>query len=263
LIGRIIEEANPCLVYFSSPERFVHSFPFLQPSDLFNSSSKTITNMSDPKPVEQTPVAEPEKREEAAVVAAEAPEASDKPSETPAAATTGATDKEAEPKAPEAVEETPAKEEEPAKDAPVAPETEAAKPEEQKPEQPTYLTKIPGLSQLFEQLPKILSETGYNEMWGVQLKDSEDVPTVNVLIKFLRANEGNVQGAQDQLRKALEWRKKTDPLALIESGRYSTTKYGGLGYLATYEQDGRPLVFTWNIYGAVKDVSATFGDSDE
>jgi hypothetical protein len=223
--------------------------------------------MSDQKPVEQIPVAEPEKGEEApvvAVVAAEAPEASDKPSETPAAATTDATDKEAEPKAEEAVEETPAKEAEPAKDAPVAPETEAPKPEEeQKPEQPAYLTKIPGLAQLFEQLPKIISETSYNEMWGVQLKDSEDVPTVNVLIKFLRANEGNVQGAQDQLRKALEWRKKTDPLALIESGRYSATKYGGLGYLTTYEQDGRPLVFTWNIYGAVKDVSATFGDSDE
>lgn len=216
--------------------------------------------MSDQKPVEQTPVAEPEKREEAPIVAAEAPEASDKPSETPAAATT---DKEAEPNAEEAVGETPAKEVEPTKDAPVAPETEAAQPEEQKPEQPAYLTKIPGLAQLFEQLPTIIDETSYNEMWGVQLKDSEDVPTVNVLIKFLRANEGNVQGAQDQLRKALEWRKKTDPLALIESGRYSATKYGGLGYLTTYEQDGRPLVFTWNIYGAVKDVSATFGDSDE
>ncbi|KAJ5381493.1 Phosphatidylinositol transfer protein sfh5 [Penicillium cataractarum] len=219
--------------------------------------------MSDQKPVEQVPAAEPEKLQEAAVVASEAPEASDKPSETPAAATTETTDKEAEPKAEEAVHDTPAKVEEPVNDAPVAPEPEAAKPEEQKPEQPAYLTKIPGLAQLFEQLPKILNETSYNEMWGVQLKDSEDVPTVNVLIKFLRANEGNVQGAQDQLRKALEWRKKTDPLALVESGRYSATKYGGLGYLTTYEQDGRPLVFTWNIYGAVKDVSATFGDSDE
>jgi hypothetical protein len=220
--------------------------------------------MSDQKPVQQAPAAEPEKPEEAAVVASEAPEASDKPSEPPVAATTESTDKEAEPQAEEIVQDTPAKAEEAVKDAPVAPESEAAKPEEQKqPEQPTYLTKIPGLAQLFEQLPKILSDTGYNEMWGVQLKDSEDVPTVNVLIKFLRANEGNVQGAQDQLRKALEWRKKTDPLALVESGRYSATKYGGLGYLTTYEQDGRPLVFTWNIYGAVKDVSATFGDSDE
>ncbi|CEJ60362.1 hypothetical protein PMG11_08939 [Penicillium brasilianum] len=222
--------------------------------------------MSDqkPVPVQQAPAAEPEKAEEAAVVASEAPEASDKPSETPAAATTETTDKVAEPQAKEVVQDTPVKAEEAVKDAPIAPEPEAAKTDEQKqPEQPTYLTKIPGLAQLFEQLPKILSETGYNEMWGVQLKDSEDVPTVNVLIKFLRANEGNVQGAQDQLRKALEWRKKTDPLALVESGRYSATKYGGLGYLTTFEQDGRPLVFTWNIYGAVKDVSATFGDSDE
>lgn len=217
--------------------------------------------MSEQKPIEQTPVAEPEKLEEAAV-ASGAPEASDKPSETPAAAIE-ITDKEAEPKAEEPVQETPAKEEELVKNAPVAPEPEATKPEEPKPEQPAYLTKIPGLAQLFEQLPKVLNDTGYNEMWGVQLKDSEDVPTVNVLIKFLRANEGNVQGAQDQLRKALEWRKKTDPLSLVESGCYSATKYGGLGYLTTFEQDGRPLVFTWNIYGAVKDVKATFGDSDE
>ncbi|KAF3395947.1 Phosphatidylinositol transfer protein sfh5 [Penicillium rolfsii] len=219
--------------------------------------------MSDQKTVEQTSVTEPEKLEQAAVVAPEAAEASDKASEMPAAATTDAADKEAEPKANEAVEETAVKAEEPAKDASVIPVTEAAQPVEQKPEQPAYMTGIPGLAQLFEQLPKIISETSYNEMWGVQLKDSEDVPTVNVLIKFLRANEGNVQGAQDQLRKALEWRKKTDPLALVESGRYSATKYGGLGYLTTYEQDGRHLIFTWNIYGAVKDVSATFGNSDE
>jgi hypothetical protein len=218
--------------------------------------------MSEQKPVEQTPVAEPAKLEEA-VVAAAAPEASDKPSETPAAATTDATGTDAEPKADEPAPEVPAKEEEAVKDAPVVPEPETTQPEEPKPEQPAYLTKIPGLAQLYEQLPKILSDTGYNEMWGVQLKDSEDVPTVNVLIKFLRANEGNVQGAQDQLRKALEWRKKTDPIALVESGRYSATKYGGLGYLTTFEQDGRPLVFTWNIYGAVKDVNSTFGDSDE
>lgn len=212
--------------------------------------------MSDQKPIEQTPAAEPAKQEAI-------PEASDKPSETPAATTTNATATDIEPKAEEPVPEVPAKEEEAAKDTPVVSEPEATQPDEAKPEQPTYLTEIPGLAQLFEQLPKILSDTGYNEMWGVQLKDSEDVPTVNILIKFLRANEGNVLGAQDQLRKALEWRKKTDPIALVESGRYSSTKYGGLGYLTTFEHDGRPLVFTWNIYGAVKDVNSTFGDSDE
>ncbi|KAJ5775589.1 uncharacterized protein N7511_000600 [Penicillium nucicola] len=157
----------------------------------------------------------------------------------------------------------PAKEEEPAKDAIASTaEPEATKPDE-KVEKPEYLTKTPALGQFFDRLPTILTSIGHDEMWGVQLKDSADVPTVNVLIKFLRANEGNVQAAEDQLRKALQWRKDVNPLALAESGNYSASKYGGLGYLSTYEKDGRPLVFTWNIYGAVKDVNATFADSDE
>jgi hypothetical protein len=157
----------------------------------------------------------------------------------------------------------PAKEDEPAKDATASnAEPEAATPVE-KAEKPAYLTKTPALGHLFDRLPTILTSIGHDEMWGVQLKDSADIPTVNVLIKFLRANEGNVQAAEDQLRKALQWRKDVNPLALAESGKYSAAKFGGLGYLTTYEKDGRPLVFTWNIYGAVKDVNATFADSDE
>ncbi|KAJ5948970.1 Phosphatidylinositol transfer protein sfh5 [Penicillium verhagenii] len=218
--------------------------------------------MSDSKPIEQTPAAELEKREETV-------ESADKLNETPAVPATEIVNteeasKEEEPKATEAP--VAAESTEPAaeatQDAPAAAiaEPEAAKPEEKKPE---YLTNIPGLSQFFEQLPSIISKTGHSEMWGVSLKDSEDIPTVNVLIKFLRANEGNVSTAEEQLRKALEWRKQTNPLELIQSGKYSSSKFGGLGYLTTYEQNGRPLVFTWNIYGAVKDANATFSDSDE
>ncbi|KAJ5995199.1 hypothetical protein N7481_002176 [Penicillium waksmanii] len=215
--------------------------------------------MSDQKPIEQTPATE-----KPVVETAES-------SETPAApiVENNGTD-------------TATKPEEPAKDEPVktqehvrnevlpatattvtAAEPEVAKPEEQKPQKPEYVTNVPSLGEFFDHLPAILTKTGHDEMWGVPLKDTADIPTVNVLIKFLRANEGNLAAAEDQLRKALEWRKQTNPLALIETGRYSATKYGGLGYLTTYEQDGRPLVFTWNIYGAVKDMSATFSDSDE
>lgn len=219
--------------------------------------------MSDQKPVEQTP--------EAAQIG-EAVAATDKPAETIAApATENNTEeapKEEAPKIAEPTTATPAaestkNEEKPVQDATAAATTtepEAAKPEEKK---PAYLTSIPSLGQFFEHLPEILSKTGHTEMWGVPLKDSDDIPTVNVLIKFLRANEGNLSAAEEQLRKALEWRKATNPLELINSGKYSASKYGGLGYLTTYEQDGRPLVFTWNIYGAVKDMSATFADSDE
>jgi hypothetical protein len=211
--------------------------------------------MSDQKPVEQTSV--PEK--------GDAVEATDKPVETPAPATE-TTDKDIAPKADEPAKDETSKGEEPAPDtsaaAAPAPESEA-KPEEQKPQKPSYLTNVPSLEQFLNHLPELLSKTGYSEMWGVSLKDGEDIPTVNVLIKFLRANEGNLQAAEDQLCKALEWRKEMNPLELIESGRYSANKYGGLGYLTTYEEEGRPLVFTWNIYGAVKDMTATFADADE
>lgn len=211
--------------------------------------------MSDQKPVEQTR-AEPGK--------GEAVEATDNPAGTPAPATENTED--VAPQAGEPANDENPKAGEPTQDASAAtaaaPKSEAT-PEEQKPQKPAYLTNIPSLEQFFDQLPELLRKTGHNEMWGVFLKGSEDIPTVNVLIKFLRANEGNLQAAEDQLRKALEWRKETKPLELVESGRYSATRYGGLGYLTTYEEDGRPLVFTWNIYGAVKDMTATFADADE
>lgn len=135
----------------------------------------------------------------------------------------------------------------------------AAKPEEQ----PAYLVKIPALVQFFDKLPALLASTGHGEMWGVPLKDRDDVPTVNVLIKFLRANDGNLPAAEEQLRKALAWRKEMDPLALVSTGKHSKLKFDGLGFVTNYEENGQPLVFTWNIYGAVKDMSATFENLDE
>lgn len=131
------------------------------------------------------------------------------------------------------------------------------------PEKPAYLISIPSLDEFFDRLPTVISKASYGEMWGVILKGSDDIPTANVLIKFLRANDGNLDAAEDQLLKALDWRRNTNPLGLVEFGRHSASKYGGLGYLTSYLHDSRPLVFTWNIYGAVKDVKATFGDLDE
>lgn len=127
---------------------------------------------------------------------------------------------------------------------------------------PAYIAQNPALATLFEKLPQIVERTGHGEMWGVQLQGFEHVPTVNVLIKFLHANDGDVRAAEEQLVKALEWRKSVNPLA-VAKGRYST-KFAGLGYLTTYAQ-AQPgdRVFTWNIYGAVKDLNEVFGNLDE
>jgi hypothetical protein len=151
-----------------------------------------------------------------------------------------------------------------AKDKPAESAAAEVKPEEPAgPALPSYLAKNKALADFFEKLPAILEGTGHKEMWGVALKDSDDVPTVNVLIKFLRANEGNVKDAVDQLKKALAWRKKMDPAALAES-QFSMSKFKDLGYVTTHTNDkGHPVLVTWNIYGAVKKLTATFGDVDE
>ncbi|KAL5338139.1 CRAL-TRIO domain-containing protein [Aspergillus crustosus] len=147
---------------------------------------------------------------------------------------------------------------------PAAAATEEAKNESSKPE---YFTKTPALEQLFDRLPAILTATGHQEMWGVPLKhDATDIPTVNVLIKYLRANAGDVKLAEDQLTKALEWRKENDPLALVDptQNSYNEAKFGGLGYLTTYKREEKgDLIVTWNIYGAVKKIDETFGDVTE
>ncbi|EFR01246.1 patellin-6 [Nannizzia gypsea CBS 118893] len=125
---------------------------------------------------------------------------------------------------------------------------------------PEYLTKHAGLAQFFDRLPAILEATGHNEMWGVTLKDAEDVPTVNIMIKFLRANEGNLRQAEEQLTKALQWRKEMKPLEIVKDMKFSAKKFKNLGFITTYGTGEAKSVFTWNIYGAVKNIDETFGD---
>lgn len=192
------------------------------------------------KPTEQQPETQ---AESAADKPTEAAAKAAAPAETPAeTTTTAAADSKADE---EAVDKK--KEEEPAG-----------------PPKPACLTKVAGLSQFFDSLPGILEKAGHTEMWGVPLKDSNDIPTVNVLIKFLRANEGNVKLAETQLTKALEWRKEINPLELVKSAKFSAKKFGGLGYITSYvDPVYGETVFTWNLYGAVKDLSSTFGNLDE
>ena len=116
------------------------------------------------------------------------------------------------------------------------------------------------LDELYVLLPTILMDAEHGEMWGVQLNASTThVPTTIVLQKFLRANSHNLEKTKNQLTDALKWRKKMDPVALVDSGEYAQEKFGGLGYVTTYGKD----ILTWNIYGAVKDLKATFGDVQE
>jgi hypothetical protein len=120
------------------------------------------------------------------------------------------------------------------------------------------------LAQFSASLAEIVKSTGHDEMWGVTLKDADDVPTSIVLTKFLRANTGDLAAAKKQLTSALEWRKKMNPLELVKQS-YSEDKFGGLGYVTTHkgENPSKETIISWNIYGAVKDNKKTFGDVEE
>ncbi|KAL7808095.1 CRAL/TRIO domain-containing protein [Trichoderma aethiopicum] len=120
------------------------------------------------------------------------------------------------------------------------------------------------LSRLTARLADIIKQSGHSEMWGVELSsDASHAPTQVVLQKFLRANNGDVAGAEKQLGAALAWRQKWQPTKLV-SQAFSKDKFGGLGFVTNHKDDaGNNTVITWNIYGAVKDNKATFGDVNE
>ncbi len=132
------------------------------------------------------------------------------------------------------------------------------------PEKETPAPATSPLAKLFEELPSIIKEADHNEMWGVTLADESHVPTTIVLEKFLRANTKDVSKAKAQLIEALKWRKRMEPAKLLEA-EYSSADFGDLGYVTTYQAaDGGPKeIITWNIYGAVRDIKATFGDVQE
>ncbi len=109
------------------------------------------------------------------------------------------------------------------------------------------------LSKLFAELSTIIKDADHGEMWGVDLKDEPHVPTSIVLEKFLRANTKDVTKAKTQLTEALKWRKKMQPVKLLAESEFDNAKFGGLGY----------EIISLNIYGAVKDNKATFGNVEE
>lgn len=137
--------------------------------------------------------------------------------------------------------------------------------ETQMEELPPFLANNIALRQFIEALPEITEKAGYDEMWGMRLKDARDVPTVNTLIKFLRANDGNIDGAISQLSRALFWRKLNNPSTWTKQ-TFSEEKYKDLGFVTKYEGptgSGKRVVITWNVYGAAQDIKTTFSDTKE
>ncbi|KAJ9647524.1 Non-classical phosphatidylinositol transfer protein (PITP) [Knufia peltigerae] len=118
-----------------------------------------------------------------------------------------------------------------------------------------------------QELWALAQSIGHPEVWGVTLADPEThVPTQVVLQKYLNANDGDLTKAKDQLTKTLEWRAKMKPLELMKK-KFDRAKFEGLGYVTTFGPEGAEPeakeIFTWNIYGSVKNIEQTFGNLEE
>ncbi|GKU20946.1 unnamed protein product [Fusarium langsethiae] len=121
----------------------------------------------------------------------------------------------------------------------------------------TPLTKLDG------RLNDICSKAQHKEMWGVRLSSISHIPTMVVLQKFLRANNNDPVAAEKQLTQALEWRKKMNPTALVTQ-TFDKSKFDDLGFVTVHNgENNKETIIMWNIYGAVKDKKATFGNVEE
>ncbi|KZM26374.1 Non-classical phosphatidylinositol transfer protein (PITP) [Ascochyta rabiei] len=121
------------------------------------------------------------------------------------------------------------------------------------------------LTLFFEALDDLVHQSGHDDVYGVKLSRSNEFHTKLILQKFLRANANDLDKAKQQLLDTLKWRKDFDPTKAARE-TLDRSKFHGLGYII--EVDGVPEsknktdVVTFNIYGAVKDNKATFGDLD-
>ncbi|CAG8165949.1 unnamed protein product [Penicillium nalgiovense] len=74
-------------------------------------------------------------------------------------------------------------------------------------------------SRLRDALPSILKKSRNTEIWGVDLKDTEWQVLELILEKFLRSHSAipalQVSRASASLEKSLEWRRFSDPRALL------------------------------------------------
>ncbi|OJD39736.1 phosphatidylinositol transfer protein [Diplodia corticola] len=157
--------------------------------------------------------------------------------------------------------ELPAKDEAPAKPS----EAATAPPASEGPVWPD-LTETHPISVLLKALPELITEAdGHAEVFGIDLDPAGTFHTKLILQKFLRANANDTTKAKNQLGETLKWRGTFKPLAALEE-TFTKDRYEGLGYVIEAEgvpgSPNKKDVITFNIYGAVKDNKATFGDTE-
>lgn len=119
------------------------------------------------------------------------------------------------------------------------------------------------LTKFYDIFEELVKEAQHDEVYGIHLSKSSPFHTKLILQKFLRANQNDLDKAKQQLLETLKWRKEFDPVKAMNE-TFDKARFGGLGYVLEVadvpESKNAKDIVTFNIYGAVKDKKATFGD---
>jgi hypothetical protein len=122
------------------------------------------------------------------------------------------------------------------------------------------------LTRFYDAFEELVKQAEHSEIFGIELSKSDAFHTKLILQKFLRANQNDVDKAKQQLLETLRWRKEFNPVKAAGES-VDKAKFDGLGYIIEVEgvpgSDNKKDVVTFNVYGAVKDNKATFGNLDE
>lgn len=100
---------------------------------------------------------------------------------------------------------------------------------------------------LVKELPEIVEEAEYDELWGYQLTPDGQFYNAaiaeNLVYKFLKANNWDTKLAKEQLTNTLKWRKQFEPLKAAFEEQHAE-KFDHVVALTQYGDD----VVTWNLY---------------
>lgn len=121
------------------------------------------------------------------------------------------------------------------------------------------------LTKFYESFEELVQQAGHDDVYGIKLDKANEFHTKLILQKFLRANANDLEKAKQQLLETLKWRKEFNPTKAAGES-FDKTKFNGLGYIIEVEgvpeSENKKDIVTFNIYGAVTDNKATFGDLD-
>ncbi|KAH3670272.1 hypothetical protein WICMUC_004925 [Wickerhamomyces mucosus] len=103
-------------------------------------------------------------------------------------------------------------------------------------------------------LPKILKDADYDELYGHQLTEDGEFFIKDVrdslIFKFLIANNFDVPATETQLTNTLKWRKEFKPLEAAFLEKHDS-KFDNIGVLTYYDE--LKEIITWNLYGETDD----------